>query len=177
MQNLITQSALQGPTPKDNLTASSKPRGRAVGPIGPGPDLGGLGAARVARVPVARLVVVLARVDDLARVAVVGVDAAQHAAVDGDRVLDDDVARLAVVGAVAAAARELAVVVGVEALDLDSAEAVELEDLVGGLEGAAAVDVRGSRALLEGRGVLADVGPPDVVEGAAGEVLEKRAFT
>lgn len=150
------------------LAALGEARGRAVLAVGPGAQLLGLLAARVALVQVARLVVVLARVGDGARVAVVGVDTAQDAAVLGDDVLDDDVARPAVVLAVAAGARQLAVVAGEEAVDDDGAAPVELEDLVRGVEGAAAVDVRGAARLLEGRGVLADVGPPDVVQGAVG---------
>lgn len=50
--------------------------------------------------------------------------------------------------------------------DADRSPAVELEDLVLGLEGAAAVDVRGARGLLEGGCVLADVSPPDIVQRA-----------
>lgn len=76
-------------------------------------NLGGLLATRVALVAVAVLALVLARVDDLAGVAIVGVDAAEDTAVDGNRVLDDDVAGTAVVLAVSAAAGELAVVLGV----------------------------------------------------------------
>lgn len=53
---------------------------------------------------------------------------------------------------------------------MDGAAAVELEDLVAGVEGTAAVDVRGSAGLLEGCGVFADVGPPDVVQGAVDQV-------
>lgn len=115
---------------------------------------------------IAALPLALARVDNRAGVAVVGVNTAQHTTVDGDGALDVDVARAAVAVAVAATADELAVVLGVEVGDDDVAAAVELEDLVRGREGAAAVDVGGAGLLLEGRGVLADILPPDVVEGA-----------
>lgn len=50
-----------------------------------------------------------------------------------------------------------------------------LQDLVAGLAGAAAVDVRGARLLLEGGGVLADIGPPDVIEGAGAEAVDALA--
>jgi len=56
----------------------------------------------------------------------------------------------AVVAAVAAAAGDLAVVADVEVLDADRSEAVELDDLVRGVEGAAADDVGGAAGLLEG---------------------------
>lgn len=140
--------------------------------IGPGANLLRLASVIVPLIPVTALPVVLARVGDGAGIPVVGVDTAQHPAVNGDGVLDDHVARPAVAVAVAAAADQLAVVLGVEVGDDDVAAAVELEDLVVGVEGAAAVDVRGARLLLEGRGVLADGLPPDVVEGAGRGVSE-----
>lgn len=134
--------------------------------VGPRANLLGLAPVIIPLEPVTALPIVLARVGDGAGVPVVGVDTAKHPAVNGNRVLDDDVARAAVAVAVAAAADKLAVVLGVEVRDDDVAAAVELEDLVVGVEGAAAVDVRGARLLLEGRGVLADGLPPDVVKGA-----------
>lgn len=138
--------------------------------VGPRANLLGLAPVIVPLEPVAALPVVLARVRDSAGVPVVGVDTAQHAAVNSDRVLNDHVVGAAVAVAVAAAADQLAVVLGVEVGDDDVAAAVELEDLVVGVEGAAAVDVRGAGLLLEGRGVLADGFPPNVVKGAGGSV-------
>jgi len=132
-----------------SLAAGRQARDLAEPAIRARANLGRLGARAVALVAVARLAAALARAGDGTGVAVVCVDAAEHAAVLGDGALDDDVAGAAVVAAVAAAADQLAVVVGVEVLDLDRPEAVELDDLVGGLEGAAAVDVRSSRGLLE----------------------------
>ncbi|KAI6771617.1 hypothetical protein HG531_009242 [Fusarium graminearum] len=120
------------------------------------------------------LAAVLASVGDLAGIAVVGVDTAQDTAVDSDRVLDDDVARTAVVLAVATAADQLAVVLSVEILDLDGTTTVELNDLVRGLEGTATVDEGCAAGLLEGNGVLTDIGPPDVVQGANGKVRVER---
>ncbi len=79
-------------------------RDLAVSPIRPRTNLGRLGATVVTRIPVARLAVVLAAVGDDAGITVVGVDAAEDAAVDGDHVVDDDVAGTAVGFAVAAAA-------------------------------------------------------------------------
>jgi hypothetical protein len=60
------------------------------------------------------------------------------------------VARAAVVATVAAAADNLAIVFGVEVLNIERAEAVELEDLVCGLEGAASDNVGGTTALFDG---------------------------
>lgn len=149
-----------------NLTILAQPRNSAILPIRTGPDLAWLLAVRITNIPVAALAIILARIGDAASISVVGIDTAQHAAVDGDGVLDDDVAGAAVAGTVAAAAHDLAVILGVKVPDTDSAPAVELEDLVLSLEGAAAVDVGGPGGLLEGGSVLADIGPPDVVQRA-----------
>lgn len=96
------------------------------------------------------------------------VDAAKLATVLGDNALDVDVAGAAVALAVAAVADQLAVVLDVEVVDVQRAAAVELENLVLGAEGTTTVDGGGTRLLLEGGGVLADVGPPDIVQGAGG---------
>jgi hypothetical protein len=65
----------------------------------------------------------------------------------------DDVSRAAVVRAVAARTDDLPVVVGVEVLDGDSTETIELDDLIACMESAAAVYVGCPRRLLEGPGV------------------------
>lgn len=114
----------------------------------------------------AALALVLARVGDGADVTVVVVDTAKLTTVLGDDALDVDVAGATVALAVAAVADQLAVVLDVEVVDVQSAAAVELEDLVLGAEGTATVDGGGTGLLLEGGGVLADVGPPDVGQGA-----------
>ena len=98
------------------------------------------------------------------RVAVVGVDADERLAIVGLDVLDADVAQ-AHLAAVAAAAVELAKVDGGEAVDGDGAQAVVLDDLVVGVLGAAALDA-GVAVAFDGEGVLADVYPPDVLDGA-----------
>ena len=139
-------------TPADSLASVGETRHLAKLAIRPAANLAGLLAAAVARVAVAVLALVLAAVGDRAGIAVVGVDAAQHAAIDSHDVVHDNVARAAVVGAVAAAAHDLAVVVDVEVLDVDGPEAVELDDLVVGVESAAADDVGGAAGLLEGAG-------------------------
>lgn len=117
-------------------------------------------------VAIAVLASVLATVADLAGIAVVGVDTTEDTTVNSDRVLDDNVARTAVVLAVAAVADQLAVVLSVEVLDLDGSTAVELDDLVVGVEGTSAVDVRCTAGLLESDGIFADISPPDVVQSA-----------
>lgn len=81
-------------------------------------------------------------------------------------VVHDDVSGSSVARAVSARSHDLSVVAGVEVLDVDRAAAVELDDFVRGLPGAAADDVRGSGGLLEGYGVFADVLEEDVDEGA-----------
>lgn len=149
-----------------NLTVLSEAAGSAVLSIRASANLRGLLAAGIALEAIAGLALVLTSVDNLAGISVVGVDAAEDTAVDSHRVLDDEVTGTTVALAVTAAARELAVVVGIEVLDVDGAAAVELEDLVAGVESATAVDVGSSAGLLEGCGVFADVGPPDVVQGA-----------
>jgi hypothetical protein len=80
--------------------------------------------------------------------------------------LTDEVPRATIAGAVPAASRYFSVVVGIEVLHLDRAASVELDDLVIGVERAAAVDVRRAAGLLERDGVLTDVGPPDIVDRA-----------
>jgi hypothetical protein len=148
------------------LAVLGRARYRAVRPIRTRSDLLRLLTTRIALVPIAALAVILAGIGDFAGITVVRVDAAEHPAVDGDRVLDNDMARPAVARTVAAVADDLAVVLGEEVLDTYRAAAVELEDLVFGPEGTATVDVGCAGGLLQGCGVLADVFPPDVVEGA-----------
>ena len=99
-------------------------------------------------------------------VAQVGVDGYQFAAVLGDDTGHVDLARaLFVALAVAARAVDLAVVLGVEVDDVHGAAAVVLDDLIRGVEGAAADDVGGAVA-LETDGVFADVFEPDEFEVA-----------
>jgi hypothetical protein len=54
----------------------------------------------------------------------------------------------------------------VEVLDLDGSSAVELDDLIIGVEGTSTVDERCTAGLFEGDGIFADIGPPDVVQSA-----------
>src|SRR5689334_5873404 len=107
-------------------------------------------------------------------VAVVGVDADEClAGRGGGDVVDDDVA-LVLRLAVAAGAVQLAEVVHLEIADVHGAGAVVLEDLVRRLARAAAVDghrLRG-RGALEGRGVFADVLPPDVEQRAGAQAVD-----
>ena len=127
-------------SPSDS-TVCSQPRDGAIGPIRARANLAGLIATRVSLVSVTALAIVLARIGYLARVAIVGIDATQHATIDSYRVLYDDVAWPSIARAVATTADHLAVVFGVKVLDADGTAPVELEDLVLGLEGAATVDV------------------------------------
>lgn len=102
-----------------------------------------------------------ARVLDGGFIAIVGIHAGHHLGA-----LDPDVgkSRRTRVLRLAVAARpvQLADVGGVEVLDGHGPASVVLEHLVVGVARAAAVDVGGSRRLLEGGGVFADVGPPTV---------------
>jgi hypothetical protein len=131
------------------LTVRREPSCLTVVSIGSRPNLGRLRSARVSLVSVANLVAVLARVCDVARVAVVGVDAAQHATVSRHNIVDAHISRPAVAGAVSAAAHHFSVVLGIKVLDLHGAPAVELHNLVGRLESATTVDVRRAAALFE----------------------------
>lgn len=150
------------------LTVRRRPGHRAIGAIRTRSDLRRLLATRVALVPITALSIILASIGDLESIAVVGVDATENTAIDSHRILDNDVAGPAVARAVTAAANDLAIVLSEEVLDAHRASTVELEDLVGGLESTAAIDVRGAGGLLERRGILADIFPPDVVERAMG---------
>lgn len=94
-------------------------------------------------------------------VAEVGVDAGEDLAAAGLDVLDGDGALAAVTLAVAAAAVQLAEVLHAEAVDGHGRGPVILDNLVLGVARAAALD-HGSARALEGEGVLAHGGPPDV---------------
>jgi hypothetical protein len=102
-----------------------------------------------------------AGVGNSSNITIVGVDASEDLAAGSLDVLDGDVALGAVALAVAARAVELAEVLGAEAVDGDGRGGVVLDDLVVGVARAAALDHDGAGA-LEGEGVFADVGPPDV---------------
>jgi hypothetical protein len=102
-----------------------------------------------------------AGVGDGGSVAVVGVNTSEDLSTGGLDVLDDNVALGAVALAVAARAVEFAEVLDAEAVDGDGGGTVVLDDLVLGVAGSAALDHGGSGA-LEGEGILADLGPPDV---------------
>ena len=124
-------------------------RDLAVSAVGAGADLLGLVTIRVAAVAVAGLAGVLAAGVDGAGVPVVGVDAAEDAAVDGDDAAQGQVPRPAVAAAVPAAPRHLPVVPRVEVPDAHRPEPVELHDLVRRVERPAPVDVRRPALLLE----------------------------
>jgi hypothetical protein len=104
-----------------------------------------------------------AGVGDGGSVAVVGVNTSEDLSTGGLDVLDDNVALGAVTLAVAARAVEFAEVLDAEAVDGDGGGTVVLDDLVLGVAGSAALDHGGSGA-LEGEGILADLGPPDVCD-------------
>lgn len=91
----------------------------------------------------------MTRVRDCASVAIVGVDAADHSTINSHDVVEYKIARAAVSAAVAAAASNLAIVVGIEVLHRDRSAAVELDDFVGGLECTSSVDVGRAASLLE----------------------------
>jgi hypothetical protein len=114
-----------------------------------------------------------ARVLDRRRVTKVGIHARNHReGVDGPDVLEDGLARDLSL-AVATGAVDLAVLGGQEVLDRNGAAAVVLEDLVGCVAGAAAIDVRRAQGLEEGCGVFADVGPPSIGNNWLGPVYSR----
>lgn len=60
----------------------------------------------------------------------------------------------------------------VEVLDNDGSTTVVLDDLVRGVESTTTVNVGSTRGLLEGKSVLADILPPDIVEGARAHAVD-----
>jgi len=157
--------------PRSCRTSGSKSGDFTVLFIRPRADLLRLFARVIALVLVARLVLVLTAVGDSTSVTVVCVDAAEHAAVTGNYVVDNDVASAAIAAAVAAGSHDFAVVCCVEILDVEGSfeqksatcknecvlvvhltEAVELEYLVGSSEGATANDTGLTACLLDGAG-------------------------
>lgn len=68
--------------------------------------------------------------------------------------------------AVSTAPIHLPYVLRIEVAYCDCASTIVLQDFVVGVAGSSTVDIGGARALLEGGGIFADVGPPDVIEGA-----------
>lgn len=121
-------------------------------PIIPGAHLGRFIPTIITLVVIAALPTILARIRYPTRIPIVAVDPTDNASVARNNIVENQVARTPVVAAVAAAAAHLAVVLRVEVLDADGAEAVELDDLVSGGEGPAAVDVGGAAGLFEGAG-------------------------
>lgn len=138
-------------------------------------DLGGLLAVVVGTLEVLANVLDAGGLDALesGSVTVVGVDTGEELALVGGDVVEDDVA-LGLGLAVAAATVKLAEVVNSEARDGHGATAVVLEDLVLGAESTAAGDGGGLAGilLLDGEGILADSGPPDVGQLAAAHAVD-----
>lgn len=126
----------------------------------------GLLTIRVAFIAAAALVAILARVGDFADIAIVAVDTAELTTILCNDILDVDVSWAAIVLAVSTAAEKLAVVLDEEIIDIQRALAIELEDLVRGLESATAVDSRRAGGMLEGSSVLANIDPPNIVQRA-----------
>jgi hypothetical protein len=73
---------------------------------------------------------------------------------------------------VSTAPRKLAIIIRIEVLNHNSPAPIELEDLVIGPKSPTAIHRRSAGALLERRGVLADLGPPDVVERAGAAAVD-----
>jgi hypothetical protein len=131
--------------------------------VRPGANLIGLIASVVASVQITGLARVDTRVGDMAGIPIVGVNTTQHTPILSDNVVNDDIARPAVPRTVAARPGKLAVVLDVVVFDADvDADAVDLDDLVVGGEGAAA----------DGDGVFADVLEPDIGDGAGAKAVD-----
>lgn len=149
----------------NNLAPTSlDSRRRASSPTRSGPNLTRLSTIAVPLVEPAERTPDNARVGNSSRVAIVDVDAGHDLAAADLHVGEGALARV-LRAAVAARPVQLADVARQEVLDRHRAAAVVLQHLVLGAARAAAVDVRGARGLLEGRCVLADVGPPAVLLG------------
>lgn len=97
-------------------------------------------------------------------VTLVGVDTSEDLSVEGLDVLDDDVAGAHLL-AVTARSVELTEVDNSEAIDGDRSETVVLDDLVFSTSSTTALDESVTVA-LEGESILADLLPPDVLDGA-----------
>lgn len=97
-------------------------------------------------------------------VALVGVDASEDLSVEGLDVLDDNVAGAHLL-AVTARSVELTEVDNGEAIDGDRSETVVLDDLVLSTGSTTALD-ESVTVTLEGESILADLLPPDVLNGA-----------
>lgn len=110
---------LRANSPRSRCTSSSESADLAELLVRPRANLLRLLACIVALVLVTRLVLILTAVRDRASIAIVCVDAAEHATVPGEDVVDDDVASAAVAAAVAAGSHYLAVVGCVEVLDVE----------------------------------------------------------
>jgi hypothetical protein len=97
-------------------------------------------------------------------VTLVGVDTSQDLSVVGLDVLDDNVASAHLL-AVTARSVKLTEVNNGEAVDGDGTETVVLDDLVFSTSGTTALD-ESVTVTLEGESILADLLPPDVLDGA-----------
>lgn len=97
-------------------------------------------------------------------VTLVRVDASEELAVVGLDVLDDDVAGAHLL-AVTARSVKLSEVNDSEAVDGNSTKTVVLDNLVGGSSSTTSLD-ESVAVTLEGKGILADLLPPDVLDGA-----------
>jgi hypothetical protein len=91
---------------------------------------------------------------------------AEDTAIHSSDVFDNNVSGSAVILAVTARSDQLAVILNVKLGDLNSTAAVELDDLVGGVEGTATTDDGSSGLLLQSDSVLTDVLEPDILESA-----------
>lgn len=124
-------------------------RALAISPIEPRTNLCRLVSAGVACISIATLAIILAGIVDCASVAIVGVDSTNDSTINGDDVVEYKIARATIPAAVATASGDLAVVVDVEVLHRDRSTAVELDDLVVGLECTSSVNVGRAARLLK----------------------------
>lgn len=114
---------------------------------------------------------VAARRGDITRIAVVRVDPTQRPSINSNDIVEDDMPRPGVSFTVSTRSYDFAEVLSVEVRDGHSADAVDLDDLVCGCKGSAAGD--GHVAVsLESGGVLADILPPDVGDGAGAPAVD-----
>jgi hypothetical protein len=105
---------------------------------------------------------------------IVGVNTRNNTTV-GDMNVGECASTLVLGSAVSAGSVHFSKGVGEEVLDGDGSTSVVLQDLVRGGLGSSTVDVGGTRGLLEGCGILANVSPPDVVEGTRAEAVNSLA--
>lgn len=140
--------SLNRPTDYETLTVGREAADSAVCSVRAGSDLRRLVAVVISGVAIAVFSIILAAVCDRASITIVGIDSTQDPTVMSDHIVHDNVTSASIVAAVATASDNLTIVISIKVFDVDSAEAVKLNDLVRCMEGSSPVDVGGTTGLF-----------------------------